>query len=107
MASKIPTKTFSGRADENKLKFADLICSQEIGMSFGQFCAGDLVNYIYETGNLPDLRTEAQANTAIEKMQNLIATYSLEKKSSFGKLVANMDDAGLSDFADSSMADAE
>lgn len=95
------TKTFSGRTDENKLQYADLICNQEAGVSFGQFCAGALADYIYKTGELPALRTSSQPNAAIIKMQNLIVKCALRKRSSFGALVADMDDSTLSDLAES------
>lgn len=48
------TKTFSGRADAEKLLLADAIARQGLGVSFGQYCSGALVDYICETGALPD-----------------------------------------------------
>lgn len=47
------TKTFSGRADAEKILLADALARQEYGLSFGQYCSGVLVDYICETGALP------------------------------------------------------
>ena len=44
------TKTFSGRADAEKILLADALARQEYGLSFGQYCSGVLVDYICETG---------------------------------------------------------
>ena len=43
------TKTFSGRADAEKILLADALARQEYGLSFGQYCSGVLVDYICET----------------------------------------------------------
>lgn len=93
------TKTFSGRADANKLEYADVVCHQQLGMSFGKFCSGELVDYIYENGTLPELQTSPQPNDAIVKMQTLISRCSLEKRTGFGELVGNMTDDELSDLS--------
>lgn len=81
----MPTKTFSGRADESKLQYADLVCKQEAGMTFGQFCASTLVDYIYESGQLPDLRANGEPSSAIARMQRIIkqveSTYSTPRRS--------------------------
>ena len=42
------TKTFSGRADAEKILLADALARQEYGLSFGQYCSGVLVDYICE-----------------------------------------------------------
>lgn len=101
MTAKAPTRTFSGRADESKLQYADLVCNQELGISFGQFCAGELIDYVYETGALPLLKASATPNKAIAKMQRLIAQCALQRKTGFGALLGEMNDADVADFADS------
>lgn len=73
------TKTFSGRADENKLQYADLVCKQELEMTFGQFCASELINYVYEKGQLPDLRVEHEPSKAIRRMQQIIEQVEAER----------------------------
>ena len=47
------TKTFSGRVDTKKLEYADSIARRESGVSFGQFCSTQLLDYICDTGTLP------------------------------------------------------
>ena len=47
------TKTFSGRVDTKKLEFAESIAQREAGMSFGQFCSTQLLDYICDAGSLP------------------------------------------------------
>lgn len=47
------TKTFSCRADAEKLAYADALAKKEYGMSFGQYCGTVLLNGIEQTGELP------------------------------------------------------
>ncbi|MDO4289621.1 MAG: hypothetical protein Q4C41_00130 [Eggerthellaceae bacterium] len=49
------TKTFSSRADEKSLAFADALARQGYGMSFGQYCGTVLLDVIERTGKLPQL----------------------------------------------------
>lgn len=49
------TKTFSSRADEDSLAFADMLARREYGLSFGQYCGTVLLNAIERTGKMPDL----------------------------------------------------
>ncbi|MDO4532848.1 MAG: hypothetical protein Q4C36_03915 [Coriobacteriia bacterium] len=50
----MPTRTFSGRAEEKKLAYADNLVRRRFGVSFGQYCATILVDAIYDGGDLPE-----------------------------------------------------
>lgn len=69
------TKTFSGRAEEERLSYADTLARQQFGMSFGQYCGTILLNVIYERGELPspahadDVR--ARRRRALQSMQGI------------------------------------
>lgn len=45
------TKTFSCRADAEKLAYADALAKKEYGMSFGQYCGTVLLNGIEKLAN--------------------------------------------------------
>lgn len=47
------TRTFSSRADEEQLSFADALSRREYGMSYGQYCGTVLLSSIEATGSLP------------------------------------------------------
>ena len=47
------TRTFSSRADEEQLSFADALSRREYGMSYGQYCGPVLLGLIEATGSLP------------------------------------------------------
>ena len=49
------TKTFSSRADEAGLAYADALTRREFGMSFGQYCGSVLVEAITQGAELPKL----------------------------------------------------
>ncbi len=51
----MPTKTFSSRADESMLAFADALAQKEYGISYGQYCGSILLNAIGRTGRMPKL----------------------------------------------------
>ena len=53
----MPTKTFSSRAEESSLAFADALTRKEYGLSFGQYCGTVLIDSITSTGKMPDLVT--------------------------------------------------
>lgn len=65
------TKTFSGRADAEKILLADALARQEYGLSFGQYCSGVLVDYICETGALPDTRVHSKKKGGVAMMLSL------------------------------------
>lgn len=56
------TKTFSGRVDADKLAFADALTQQQLGLSFGQYCSGILLDVIYDYGALPDIPSHEESN---------------------------------------------
>ena len=49
------TKTFSGRAEVEKLAFADALSLREFGMSYGQFCSSVLLDQVQEQRALPQV----------------------------------------------------
>lgn len=55
----MPTKTFSSRADEGSLAFADALARKEYGLSFGQYCGSVLLDFIERTGRMPQLHERA------------------------------------------------
>ena len=55
------TKTFSSRADEKALAFADALAHQEYGLSFGQYCGTVLLDAIERTGKMPNLVVDGLA----------------------------------------------
>ena len=58
------TKTFSGRADAEKILLADALARQEYGLSFGQYCSGVLVA-------LPDTRVHSKKKGGVAMMLSL------------------------------------
>ena len=61
------TKTFSGRAEEDMLAFADALVRKSYGVSFGQYCATTLLESVWRTGALPqqgDGREQARKREA-------------------------------------------
>lgn len=55
----VSTKTFSGRVDTKKLEFAESVARRESGISFGQYCSTELLDYICATGTLPKFPSPA------------------------------------------------
>lgn len=49
------TKTFSARADEGALAFADALARKQYGLSFGQYCGTVLIEDIQWSGRMPTL----------------------------------------------------
>ncbi len=64
----MPTKTFSSRADEERLRFADAIAHRDANMSFGQYCGSAVVDYVYAAGKLPPLEMPKRAASGIDAM---------------------------------------
>ncbi|WP_283169716.1 hypothetical protein [Curtanaerobium respiraculi] len=67
----MPTKTFSGRADAEKLKLANAATKRDAQMTFGQFCSTALVDYICEHNALPDLQPTRKNPSAFAVLRNL------------------------------------
>lgn len=49
------TKTFSSRADEGSLAFAEALAREKYGLSYGQYCGTILLDAIGRMGRMPDL----------------------------------------------------
>lgn len=47
------TRTFSSRADETALEYADALTHQQFGMSYGQYCGSVLIEAIRQGAELP------------------------------------------------------
>ncbi len=55
------TRTFSSRAEEGALAFADALARQEYGLSYGQYCGTVLLDIIEQSGQMPKLMTRNAA----------------------------------------------
>lgn len=65
------TRTFSGRVDTKKLEYADSIAKREEGLSFGQYCSTQLLDYICATGELPKFPAPAEPTDPFSTMRLL------------------------------------
>ena len=65
------TSTFSGRADTERLAFANALTQKEHGVSFGKYCSTALLDTICSTKELPTLnsQTDGKRKDAIEHMK--------------------------------------
>lgn len=64
------TRTFSGRADDSALAFADAIAQRDFGLSFGQYCSTVLLDSIQQTGCMPSL-----SNSTDDKAKSQAASF--------------------------------
>ncbi len=82
------TKTFSGRVDSKKLEYADAIAKRagvskallfhyfKEGVSFGQYCSTELLDYVCATGTLPRFgkqRTQADPYSTMRLLSRIHA----------------------------------
>lgn len=67
----MPTKTFSSRADAQKLSFANGLTRRELGMSFGQYCGSVVLDSICESASLPDLGSQKPASARVRAAEAL------------------------------------
>ena len=67
------TKTFSGRAEEKDLLFADALTHEQLGMSFGTYCATELIGALRQGATLPRAEDDAlsRRRSAIARMKQL------------------------------------
>ena len=67
------TKTFSSRADERSLAYADSVTREQFGMSFGQYCGSILIDAICQGVALPQATAHAnnQKAAAIASLKTL------------------------------------
>lgn len=69
------TRTFSSRADERQLSFAEALSRREYGMSYGQYCGTVLLSSIEATGTLPHA-TKAPEDERKQAAASLIKGFS-------------------------------
>ena len=76
------TKTFSGRADAEKLAFADSLTRQTLGISFGQYCSAVLLDAVFREAKLPQFgeppSSDAKA-AAVEKLKSMSESFHNEQ----------------------------
>lgn len=67
------TKTFSSRADEKALAYADAVTREQFGMSFGQYCGSVLIDAVCQGVALPTANPNANDKRAdaVAKMKAL------------------------------------
>ena len=91
------TKTFSSRADEASLAYADALARKEFGMSFGQYCGTVLVEAIKEGAELPRARTAG----ALEAKRAAIARIKNIAQLPHNEEVGRMSDAQIKELIES------
>lgn len=74
------TKTFSSRADEGLLAFADALARREYGLSYGQYCGTVLLDAIERSGHMPDLEPSGVATDEKKRAASFIKGFSTRKK---------------------------
>lgn len=85
------TRTFSSRADEEQLAFADALSRREYGMSYGQYCGTVLLGSIKATGSLPRL-AQAEEDARKKAAASLIRGFSAHVRN---PEVARLSDEGI------------
>ena len=73
------TKTFSSRADEQMLSYADALTQREYGLSFGQYCGTKLLESINDSGALPTLSDKESTNPKLKAVDFIKSFASLAK----------------------------
>lgn len=58
------TKTFSSRADEQSLAYADSVTREQFGMSFGQYCGSILIDAVCQGVALPQAAPKVASKKA-------------------------------------------
>lgn len=87
------TKTFSSRADETALAFADALTQQEYGLSFGQYCGTLLLESIESAAKLPKLARK-KVDRRKKRAAEIIKGFS---KREHDASVAALDDVAIRD----------
>lgn len=77
------TKTFSSRADSEKLAYADAVARQQFGMSFGQYCGSLLVDAVQQGIELPEPNAQSPDSVKADAVARIksIATSSYDEDS--------------------------
>ncbi len=78
----MPTKTFSGRVEAFKLGVVEEVVRQRKGMSFGQYCSSELVDFIFDTGELPETTPPKDPREGIAFMKTLTEKHGITAVSS-------------------------
>lgn len=63
------TKTFSGRAEERDLAFANALAHEQLGISYGQYCGSLLIEALKEGASLPAPKNTAKQNKKIAALE--------------------------------------
>ena len=87
------TKTFSSRADEARLAYADSVTRQRFGMSFGQYCGSILIDAVCQGFELPDAKPES-ASSAKQRAIDVIKSISTKAHDAS---IGRMNDAQIAD----------
>ncbi len=80
------TKTFSSRADEQDLAYADAIARKQFGMSFGQYCGSILLNAVRQGAELPTPISDAASTKKANAISKIKSFSQREHDSSIGKM---------------------
>ena len=80
------TKTFSSRADEASLAYADAMAHERFGISFGQYCGSVLIDAIRQGAELPEPPREDVAERKAAAVSKLKALSSLPHDASIGRM---------------------
>ena len=83
------TKTFSGRADADKLAYADALAEKSFGMSFGQYCSSVLLENIHTRHAFPQLQEEDSLQDRRQKALSRLREMSIRLE---GSELADMTD---------------
>lgn len=73
------TKTFSSRADSEKLAYADAVARQQFGMSFGQYCGSLLVDAVQQGVELPEPAAESHDSVRANAIARIKSIASLPR----------------------------
>lgn len=80
------TKTFSGRADESALAYADALTRAQFGISYGQYCATTLIQALKDGAELPAPSNNAASNKKIAAIKKIQALRSKSHNEEIGRL---------------------
>ena len=92
-AMEVATKTFSSRADEAGLAYADAVARQKFGMSFGQYCGSVLVDAVCQGLDLPEAKPASAEGARVRAISAIKAISSRPHDAAIGR----MSDAQIAD----------
>ena len=82
----VSTKTFSSRADEQMLSYADALTQHEYGLSYGQYCGTKLLESIVVNGELPPLSDKKLTHKRLKAAEFIKGFSSLAKHPEIAEL---------------------